>query len=176
MFAKTVTVCLTGLAFFQIHCGEWRRSQCIKTSYSELGHQEVACTLIFKPTWPLQWDIYKYGSSTILKCCSSAAITAITWFITDLVLLTEWNQQLKDRFNWDNHSEELASSQILALISVNTANTWLTHALILNLVLLCYGESSLRISPWYVLPLFLYGPLNLHILPQNYFNRHHFFL
>ena len=39
-----------------------------------------------------------------LKC--SAAITAmnITQFITNLALLTEWNQQLKDGLNQHNHS------------------------------------------------------------------------
>ena len=40
------------------------------------------------------------GSSKFLKCCTSAAITAIAQFIIDLALLTEWNQQLKDQLNW----------------------------------------------------------------------------
>ena len=31
-----------------------------------------------------------------LECCSLAANTAIAQFITDLALLTEWNQWLKD--------------------------------------------------------------------------------
>ena len=44
------------------------------------------------------------GSSKFLKCCTSAAITAIASFIIDLALLTEWNQQLKDRLNWHDHS------------------------------------------------------------------------
>ena len=28
---------------------------------------------------------------------------------------------------------------------------------------LCYGESSLRITSWYVFPPFLYGPSNSHL-------------
>ena len=41
---------------------------------------------------------------------------------------------------------------------------------------LCYGESSLIISSWYISQLFLYDPSNSHLLPQNYFNKRCFFL
>ena len=56
---------------------------------------------------------------------------------------------------------------------VTMTNIWLTHALILNLVqlvliALCYSQSSLRISSWYVPPLFLYGPANSYLLQQKY--------
>ena len=44
------------------------------------------------------------------------------------------------------------------------------------LIPLCYGESSLRIPSCYAFPLFLYDPSKSHLQPQNYFNRHRFFL
>ena len=50
----------------------------IKTSGSESwGQEKAACIRIFRPMWPLQWVIYTDGRSKFLKCCSSAAITAI---------------------------------------------------------------------------------------------------
>ena len=50
-------------------------------------------------------------------------------------------------------------------------NTWLN----IIIIPLFSGESSLRISSWYVSSLFLYDPSNSYLSPQNYFNRHHFF-
>ena len=53
----------------------------------------------------------------------------------------------------------------------NSTYMWITTVLIP----LCYGESSLRTSSWYVSPLFLTDPSNSHLLLWNYFNRRHFF-
>ena len=60
------------------------------------------------------------------------------------------------------------SPWVLALISMMTANTQLTHALTLSLVLipLCYGELSLTISSWYSSPLFLYDPSDSYLQLQ----------
>ena len=50
----------------------------MKTSGNELqGQEEVACARIIRPTQPLQLVIYTDGSPKLLKCYSSAAITAI---------------------------------------------------------------------------------------------------
>ena len=50
----------------------------IKTSSSESrGQEEAACIRVIRPMRPLQWVIYTDGRSKFLKCCSSAAITAI---------------------------------------------------------------------------------------------------
>ena len=60
----------------------------IKMSGSESqGHEEAACMHVFRPTRPLLWVIYMDDQSKFLKCCCSATITAIAWFITDLSLL-----------------------------------------------------------------------------------------
>ena len=74
------------------------------------------------------------GSSKFLKCCSSAAFPAIAQFITDQAFLTKWNQQLKDQLNRCYYSYEPASPPVLALISVTTAITQLTRALIFYLI------------------------------------------
>ena len=53
-------------------------SYIIKTSGSESrGQEEAACIRVFRPMRPLQWVICTDGRSKVLKCCSSAAITAI---------------------------------------------------------------------------------------------------
>ena len=75
---------------------------------------------------------------------------------------------------------EQASPQNMALVSLTRAKTQLKCDFLFNLhstvlILWCYGESSLRMSSWYVSPLFLYDPSNLHLSPQNYFNRSCFF-
>ena len=50
----------------------------IKTSSSESrGQEEAESMRVFRPMRPLQLDIYTDGRSKFLKCCSSAAITAI---------------------------------------------------------------------------------------------------
>ena len=50
----------------------------IKMSDSESrGQEEAASTHVFRPMRPLQCVIYMDGRSKFLKCCSSAAITAI---------------------------------------------------------------------------------------------------
>ena len=62
----------------------------IKTSGSESqGQEEAACMRVIRPTRPLQQVIYTDDSSKFLKYCGLAAITAIAWFNTDLVLRTE---------------------------------------------------------------------------------------
>ena len=76
---------------------------------------------------------------------------------------------------------EPASLRVMALVSMTRAKTRLICDLLFNLVHtllmpLYYGESSLRISSWYISPLFLYDPSNSYLLPKNYFNRHCFFL
>ena len=39
-------------------------------SHESQSQEETARAHTFKPTWPQQWIIYTYGSSTICKCCS----------------------------------------------------------------------------------------------------------
>ena len=52
----------------------------IKMSSSESqGQEEAACTCVFRPKRPLQWVIYTDDQSKFLKCCSSAAVTAIAY-------------------------------------------------------------------------------------------------
>ena len=49
----------------------------------------------------------------------------MAYFITDLALLTEWNQELKDQLNRQNHSEKQASPRLSVLVSVTRAKTQL---------------------------------------------------
>ena len=67
------------ISFFASHEISENFQFIIKMSGSESwGQEEAACMHVFRPMQPLQWVIYMYHQSKFLKCCSSAAITAIT--------------------------------------------------------------------------------------------------
>ena len=78
------------------------------------------------------------------KSCNTAAIAAITQFVTDLALLTEQNQQLKDQLNWHNHSQESTSPRVLMIVSVVNSqySTYTCINTSLSIVQIClyYGE------------------------------------
>ena len=66
--------CLASSQFWEVSS----HTTVIKTSGSESrGQEEAACIRILRPMRPLQWVICTDGRSKFLKCCSSAAITAI---------------------------------------------------------------------------------------------------
>ena len=80
----------------------------------EAKKKQHACTSSGLRDYYIQ--LFTDSRSNFLKCCTSATITAITQFITDLALFTKWNQEIKDRLNQRCHSEEPASPQALVLI------------------------------------------------------------
>ena len=113
--------------------------------YSELFTQMAG--LIFKMLYLSHYYSYRliyYGPSTSyrVKPTNEGLIKSVQPF-----LKTSQSTSFGTRFH--------GYGQYSTYTCINTLLTTI-------LIPLCYAESSLRISSWYVSPLFLYGPLNSH--------------
>ena len=136
----------------------------IKMSGSELRGQEAAYMRVFRPMWQLQWVIYMDDRSKFLKCLQLSRY--YSYCLVYCRSSTSYRVETTPKGSIKLAQPFLRTSQSTSFDTrFHDYGQYWTYTWLLTTILipLCYGETFLRISSWYVSPLFLYGPSNSHL-------------